>query len=107
MPSEDDNGLVRCVYVLVWCLALLFKVTIARIWSKQRKAPADSNLHPSTLVVAAGVYSGPARKRPRPLEEAVEAGDGVALKFSESFAVDNQNLVLLQVRIVLLASVLI
>ncbi|CAM9664068.1 unnamed protein product [Ectocarpus sp. 6 AP-2014] len=41
--------------------------------------------------------SGPARKRPRPLEEAVETGDGVALKFSESFASDNQNLVLLQV----------
>ncbi|CAM9594338.1 unnamed protein product, partial [Ectocarpus sp. 12 AP-2014] len=40
---------------------------------------------------------GPARKRPRPLEEAVETGDGVALKFSDSFASDNQNLVLLQV----------
>ncbi|CAM9923489.1 unnamed protein product, partial [Hapterophycus canaliculatus] len=43
------------------------------------------------------VKSGPARKRPRPLEEAVEAGDGVALRFSDSFASDNQNLVLLQV----------
>lgn len=43
------------------------------------------------------VFSGPARKRPRPLEEAVETGDGVALKFSDSFASDNQNLVLLQV----------
>ncbi|CAM9920275.1 unnamed protein product, partial [Ectocarpus sp. 4 AP-2014] len=41
--------------------------------------------------------SRPARKRPRPLEEAVETGDGVALKFSDSFASDNQNLVLLQV----------
>lgn len=43
--------------------------------------------------------SSPARKRPRPLEEAVGAGGGVALKFSDSFAVDNQNLVLLQVSI--------
>lgn len=42
--------------------------------------------------------SGRARKRPRLLEEAVKADDGVALKFSESFAADNQNLVLLQVR---------
>lgn len=42
--------------------------------------------------------SGPARKRPRPLEEAVEAGDGVSISFSPSFAADNQSLVLLQVR---------
>lgn len=43
------------------------------------------------------MYSGPARKRLRLLEEAVEAGDGVAVKFADSFAVDNQSLVLLQV----------
>lgn len=42
-------------------------------------------------------YSGPARKRPRLLEEAVEAGDGVAVKFADSFALDNRSLVLLQV----------
>ena len=43
------------------------------------------------------MYSGTARKRPRLLEEAVEAGDGAAVKFADSFALDNQSLVLLQV----------
>lgn len=52
-----------------------------------------------TSYVAFMLRSGPPRKRPRPLEEALEAGNGVGLKFSESFAVDNQNLVLLQVSI--------
>lgn len=48
-------------------------------------------------------HSEPPRKRSRPLEEAVRAEDGVALKFADSFASDNQNLSLLQVRLCSLA----
>lgn len=81
----------------------LFNVTIARIRSKHQIARRFqiSSALPHSFVLPPVLRSGPARKRPRPLEEAVKAGDGVALKFSESFAVDNQNLVLLQVRFVL------
>lgn len=98
MPSEDPSGLVRyvcvvcvCVYILVLCVR---KTKNARF---QKNALTQSSL-PRCCILCSS--SGPARKRPRPLEEAVGAGDGVALKFSETFAVDNHKLVLLQVSIV-------
>lgn len=102
MPSEDAAGVVRCV-----CIRIAFGVAVeSRTRScviEQMNTPKfkiqSHQLDPTIVVCLRRVRSGPARKRPRPLEEAVEAGDGVALKFSETFAVDNQNLVLLQVRI--------
>ena len=83
---------------------VLCSMSQSLVFDRNTKSPEDFKSHPpfhTRLFCLRCLRSGPARKRPRPLEEAVKAGDGVALKFSESFAVDNQNLVLLQVRFVL------